>query len=90
MDYFAYDSEWEEVVDLVLHEDAVFCLGEGVAVVPDFVGAGALVIDEVCFVFYLGDFCYPVHPDEWHEADFVADDLAFDHLIMRAGDDLEF
>ena len=47
VDYFAYDSEGEEIVDLVLHEDAVFCLGEGVAMMPDFVWAGALVIDEV-------------------------------------------
>lgn len=89
MDYFAYGAEGEEVVDLVLHEDAVFGLSEGVAVVPYFVWAGALVIDEVRFVFCLGDLGNPVHPDEGHEADLVADDLSLDHVVMGAGDNLE-
>jgi hypothetical protein len=82
MDDFTDDAEGEKVVDLVLHEDAILGFGESMAMVPNLVGAGALVIDKEMPVFYLPDFCDPVHPDERHQSDLVANDLTFLHLIV--------
>ncbi len=76
-------------MDLILHEDAIFCFSEGVAMMPDLVGAGALVIDEKMVVCHLLDFGDPVYPYQRHQPDLVADDLTFHHCVMRAAEDFE-
>ena len=76
-------------MDLILHEDAIFCFSEGVAMMPDLVGSRALIIHKKMPLFYLLNLGDPVHPYQRHQPDLVADDLTFHHCVMRAAEDFE-
>lgn len=72
----------EGVVDAVEHPGAFVAGLETVEVMPEFVGAEALLVDEVAALLGLDDLRYPGRPDFWQDLDAVNDDLAGKHRLV--------
>lgn len=80
MDNFSQWAEWELVGDLVLHGDrAVTGIGKVMLVVPDAVGADALLIDKIVWLMHLGDLREPCERDAKQRPDPVLDHQTWMH-----------
>ncbi len=79
----AQQSEFQTVVNDIMHFDAVVFRDENVQMMPEAIGAETLLIDKIIGFFDMGDLCNPCPRDPQHGVNPENDDHAGVHLFRQ-------